>query len=92
VLPLAVVSYRHDSDTPEIGEVTRDFGLAFAEDLAEIADTYLAIPEKVQKPKPGLVRESTEEFRRFGRDDTLCGSRFHICVSIYEIEPSRSNR
>jgi len=74
VLPLAFVTHRHESNTPQIGEVTRDFGLAFAEDLTEVADTYLAVAKKVQKPKPGLVREGTEEFRRLGRGDVPCGS------------------
>ena len=51
-----------------------NFGLAFAEDLTEVADTYLAVAKKVQKPKPGLVREGTEELRCLGRGDIPCGS------------------
>ncbi len=84
VHPFRLPPHRHEAGTAKIGKVSRDLGLALAEDFAKIAHADLTFGKKVEKPKPGPVGKRTEQFRRLRLSRCSCGSGSHIWINIYE--------
>jgi hypothetical protein len=58
--PLALASRGNNAGTSQIGQVTRNLGLALPENLDKVANAHFSAAHQVQQPESGAIRECGE--------------------------------